>query len=267
MSKFLSLSVLLASITTLAISTPVKAEVVTRCQIQPRANQPSPLGMRTTLDVEEKGGDVTFTYKNLPTPVSADQPPVTIEQSRTMIFYKTTLAAARERMLKDPKYFAELRGSSDAEGFKPINDLLVCQNQASQNRSAIADLADGSYRVWNGAPSFTVTDQQLLEKGAYTFLFTKTGNRIVGFFARPNDDSMCITGTVQGNTITGVVNPPARFANPASRQNRAFDSAGFLRLGAWSDRGNLGAFSPSTLNLTNFNRINIGQRKAPTLCR
>lgn len=267
MSKFLNLSVLLASITVLAVSTPAKSEVITRCQIQPRSNQPSPLGMRATLDVEEKGGDVTFTYKNLPSPVSADQPPVTIEQTRTMIFYKTTLAAARERMLKDPKYLTELRGFSDPQGFKPINDLLVCQKQASQTKAAIADLADGSYRVWNGAPSFTVTDQQLLEKGAYTFLFTKTGNRIVGFFARPNDDSMCITGTVQGNTVTGVVNPPAKFANPAARQNRAFDPAGFLKLGAWSDQGNLGAYRPSTLDLSNFNRINIGSRKAPTLCR
>ncbi|MGG6269203.1 hypothetical protein ACQ4M3_26400 [Leptolyngbya sp. AN03gr2] len=265
--KFLSLSILLASMTVFATSTPVKAQVATRCQIQPRANQPSPLGMRTTLDVEEKGGDVTFTYKNLPTPVSADQPPATIEQSRTMIFYKTTLAAARERMLKDPKYFNELRGSSDPQSFKPINDLLVCQNQAAQSRATIADLADGSYRMWNGAPSFNVTDQQLLDKGAYTFLFTKTGNRIVGFFARPSDDSMCITGTVQGDFITGVVNPPARFANPASRQRRAFDPAGALRLGTWTNQGNLGAFSPSTLDLTNFNRINLGPRKAPTLCR
>lgn len=267
MSKFLNLGVLLASISVLAVSTPAKAEVVTRCQIQPRENQPSPLGMRTLLDVEEKGGDVTFKYVNLPSPVSPDQPPVTIGQERTMIFYKTTLAAARDRMLKDPKYFTELRGFSDPQGFKPINDLLVCRQEGSQARASIAELADGSYRAWNGAPSFNVTDQQLLEKGAYTFLFTKTGNRIVGFFARPSDDSMCITGTVQGNTITGVVNPPARFANPAARQNRAFDPAGYLKLGAWSNQGNLGAYSSSTLNLSSFNRINIGSRKAPTLCR
>lgn len=267
MSKFLNLGVLLAGVSILAVSTPAKAEVVTRCQIQPRENQPNPLGMRTGLDVEEKGGDVTFRYRTFPTPVSADQPPVTIEQERTMIFYKTTLAAVRDRMLKDPKFFAELRGTSDSPSFKEVNDLLVCRKDASQTRASIADLADGSYRVWNGAPSFTVTDQQLLAKGAYTFLFTKTGNRIVGFFARPSDESMCITGTVQGNTITGVVNPPARSANPAARQNRAFDPAGFLRLGAWSNQGNLGSYSPSTLNLSTFNRINIGSRKAPTLCR
>lgn len=253
----------------LAVSTPVKAEVITRCQIQPRPNQPSPLAMRAGLDVEEREGTVTFKYSNFPSFVSSDQPPVTIAQERTLTFYKTTLAAARDRMVKDPKYFNELRGFSEAEGFKPFNDLLVCKSVGAaipQANLTIADLPDGSYRFWNGAPSTSVTDQQILA-GALTFLFTKTGNRIVGFFARPSDDSMCITGSAKGNTITGVVNPPAQFTNPAARQNKAFDPAGYLRLGAWSNQGNLGSYSPSTIDLSKFNRINLGSRRAPTLCR
>ncbi len=267
MLKFVNLSIVLASIAALAVSTPVEAEVVTRCQIQPRLNQLSPLAMRAGLDIEAKDGNVSFKYLNFPSFVSSEQPPVTIAQERTMIFYRTTLAAARDRMVKDPKYFNELRGFTDPQGFKPFNDLLVCKTETAQTRTTIADLADGSYRFWNGAPSFGITDPQILDKGAFTFLFTKTGNRIVGFFARPNDDSMCITGSATGDTIVGAVNPPARFSNPAAQQNRAFDPVGYLKLGAWNNQGNLGSFSRSTLDLSKFSRINLGSRKAPTLCR
>jgi hypothetical protein len=231
--------------------------------------------MRAGLDVEAKDGNVVFKYQTFPTPVSADQPPVTIEQARTMIFYNTTIAAARQRMVNDPKYFTELRGFEDPQSFKEFNDLLVCETVGAatpqpkpQTTKTIADLPDGSYRFWNDISDFNVTDQKLLDReSTMNFRFTKTGNRIVGYFARPNDDSMCITGTVKGNTVTGVVTPPAQFPTPAAQQNKPFAPGGYLKLGAWKDQGNLGSYSPSTLDLSKFNRINLGSRKAPTLCR
>ncbi len=277
MLKFLSPVLFLANLIALAVTPAAQAAVTTRCQIQPRPNQPSPLAMRAGLNVEEADGTVTFKYQNFQTPVSADQPPVTIAQERTMIFYNTTLAAARQHMVNDPKYFNELRGFTDPQTFKPFNDLLVCESTGAktpqpnstkpQTESTIADLADGSYRFWNGAPSINVTDQQILA-GAATFLFEKTGSRVVGYFARPDDFVMCMTGNVTGNTIKGVVNPPPmRFSNGAARKNKPFDPAGYLQLGAWDGSGNLGSYSPSTLDLSKFTRINLGSRRAPSICR
>ncbi|MCU0551096.1 MAG: hypothetical protein MUC48_17245 [Leptolyngbya sp. Prado105] len=275
MSTSLKVSVFLSGLIAFVLSSPAQASVTTQCQVQPREGQLSPLAMRALFTLESTtDGNVTATYTNLPTPVGAGQA-ITIEQTRKMIFYKSTIPAVRQQLLSDPKFFNELIGSPEPQGFKPFNDLLVCktvgatapQPSTPQPGSTIADLVDSAYRYWNGKPSMNVTDKQLLETEAYTFLFEKTGNRIVGYFARPNDDSMCITGTVTGNMIKGVVNPPPRFANPASRQNKAFDPAGFMKLGAWSNRGNLGMFNPSTLDLSKFNRINIGPRRAPSICR
>jgi hypothetical protein len=281
MSNFLKLSVFLSGIITIALSIPAQAAVTTQCQIQPREGQPSPLAMRALFTLESTpDGNVAVTYTNLPTPVGVGQP-VTIEQTRKMIFYKSTIPAVRQQMLSNPTFFTELRGFSDPEGFKPFNDLLVCQSVGAdkpqsgtpqsgtpQPGTTIADLIDGSYRYWNSAPSMNVTDKQI-KPGNFIFLFTKEGNRVVGVFARPDDLAVCMTGTVKGNTISGVVNPPVRFsdAEGRSRQNKPFDPAGYLKLGAWSNAGNLGAFSSSTLDLSKFNRINIGPRKAPSICR
>lgn len=284
MSNFFKVSVFLSGIIAIALSTPAQAAVTTQCQIQSREGQPSPLAMRALFTLESTSdGNVAVTYTNLPSPVGVGQP-VTIEQTRKMIFYNSTIPAVRQQMLSNPTFFTELRGFSDPEGFKPFNDLLVCrsvgadkpqssppqssppQSSTPQPGAAIADLVDGSYRYWNGAPSMNVTDKQL-RPGNFTFLFTKAGNRIVGIFARPDDLAICMTGTVKGNTISGVVNLPVRFsdAEGRSRQNKPFDPPGYLKLGTWSNAGN--AFSSSTLNLSEFNRINIGPRKAPSTCR
>jgi hypothetical protein len=272
MSTQLKISLFLSGIIALVLSTPAQAAVTTQCQVNATESQPNPLGMRTLLTLESTSdGNVTATYTNLPSPVGAGQA-VTIEQSRKMIFYKSTIPAVRQQMLTNPTFFNELRGASDAEGFKQVNDLLVCKTVGAatpQSGNTIADLVDGTYRYWNGKPGVTVSDRQLLESGAYTFLFTKEGSTIVGYFARPDDLSMCITGTAKGNVISGVVNPPARFsdAEGRARQNRVSDPAGYLKLGAWSNQGNLGAFNPSTLDLSKFSRINLGPRRAPSICR
>ena len=253
-----------------AVSIPVQAAVTVSCSIQPKPNQPNPLPIRATLRVQEESGNTTFIYQNLPTPVGGEQTPVTIEQERKLIFYNTRIPEARSRMLKDPKFFNELRGFSDNDSYKAFDDALICQNQTGTQPTptkAIADLPNGSYRFWNGAPSSNVTDQQILA-GALTFLFTKEGDRIVGIFARPNETAMCITGKVTGNKISGVVNPAGRlFSDPKTMQNKPYDPKGSMRLGRWEDKGNRGSFSPSSLDLTGFNRINLGTRSAPSICR
>lgn len=129
MSTSLKLRVFLSGVTAVALSFPVQAATVTQCQIQPREGQPSPLAMRALFTLEStRDGSVTAVYTNLPTPVGADQPPVTIEQTRKLVFYKTTIPAVRQRMLKNRALFNELIGFDEPTGFKPFNDLLVCKS-------------------------------------------------------------------------------------------------------------------------------------------
>ena len=132
MFNFLTSSIFLANVALLAITPTAQTAEVTRCQVQPRPNQPSPLGMRVGLDVEAAAGNVTFKYRNFPSPVSSAQPPATIAQERTLIFYNSTLAAARQRMVNDPKYFDELRGFQDSQTFKQFDSLLVCKSTSAK---------------------------------------------------------------------------------------------------------------------------------------
>lgn len=128
MSTSLKISAFFAGAVALALSFPAQASANTQCQIQPRAGQPSPLAMRALFTLESaKDGAVTATYTNLPSPVNADQPPVTIEQSRKLVFYRTTIPAVRQRLLKNPSMFNELLGFEQPDGFKPFNALLVCK--------------------------------------------------------------------------------------------------------------------------------------------
>jgi hypothetical protein len=128
MSISRKVSVFLSGFVALALSFPVQA-ATTQCQIQPRAGQPSPLAMRALFTLESNsGGTVTATYTNLPTPVGVAPPPVTIEQTRKLVFYKTTIPAVRQRMLRERALFTELLGFDEPGGFKPFNDLLVCRS-------------------------------------------------------------------------------------------------------------------------------------------
>ncbi len=238
------------------------------CSYDSSSGKPNPLGMRALLTLEEKEGDTTAKYWQFPSRVGKTAtPPATISSTRELTFYKTNLAAARQLLLKNPMYYQELLGSTAPEDFKPVNDTLKCSAaQTSMTGKAIADLPDGTYRFWNGKGPATITDDELLKQGGVLGSFTKQGNRMVGSFGQIDNVGVCVQGTVSGNTITGMALPAQLSNDPASRSNKPFDPAGFLKLGTWKKMGMKGHYEGSTLNLGNFTRINPDSRKPVKSC-
>jgi hypothetical protein len=263
--------VLLASI--VGSMTPVTsaqaATPTTTCGFNSNAGTPNPLGMRTFVTLTEMDGNTTFKYEQLPTPVGGTVA-ATIASERQLILYKTNVAQARQLFLSDPKYYNELRGFSNGDGFKAVNDTLVCQSASgstpSPTGSTVATLPNGSYRFWNGKASGTISDDQLLKQGGVLFLLNKQGNQIVGTFGQIDNAGSCVKGTVNGNTFTGIAIPYEPSPDPASRSNTSFDPSGFLKLGRWKKVGNQNQYENSTLDLSRLNRINLGPRKPSSSC-
>ncbi len=248
------------------------------CAYDPNSGKLNPLGMRAFVQVEESDGNTTFRYEQFPSIVGS-QPQATIAQRRELTLYKTNLTAARQLLLKDPKYYQELVGYADSQGFKPVNDVLVCRPRPAtkpinaprktdsrlNQEKTLADYPNGEYRFWSGKPtSMNMSDDELLKQGGALFVFNKQGNRISGSFGLIDNTGVCIQGTAIGNLVTGTVSAD-KGALTANQANQFFDPAGFLKLGRWQQSGNRGQFQESTLNLATFNRINLGS-KVPKTC-
>ncbi|MBW4418464.1 MAG: hypothetical protein KME13_04465 [Myxacorys californica WJT36-NPBG1] len=254
----------------IAPSAPAQAVTpTTTCSFNSNAGTPNPLGMRTLVTLTEMDGNTTVKYEQLPTPVGGTVA-ATIASERELILYKTNVAQARQLFLSDPKYYNELRGSSDGDGFKAVNDTLICQSTSGSTPSptggTVSALPDGSYRFWNGKATGVLSSDQLLKQGGVLFLFNKRGNQIVGTFGQIDNEGSCVKGTVNGNTFTGVAIPYEPSPNPASRSNTSFDPGGFLKLGRWKKVGNQNQYENSTLDLSRLNRINLGSRKPSSSC-
>lgn len=254
-----------------ALSPAQAAPPTATCGYNPDSEKPNPLGMRTLVTLEEADGNTTVKYEQFPSPVGGGNPPTTIASERQLVFYKTNIAAARQLLLKNPQYYNELRGYTDAEGFKAINDTLLCRSaQATKppisSSSAIANLPDGDYRFWNGKASKPISDEELLKQGGVLFVFHKQGKQVLGSFGQIDNVGSCIKGTVSGNTVTGIAVSYEESTNPSSRNNTFFDPGGFLKLGRWQKGGERGQYENSTLNLAKLNRINLGSSKPPKSC-
>lgn len=67
--------------------------------------------------------------------------------------------------------------------------------------STISSLPDGNYRFCSEPPTL---DPNFQEAG-WCFIFRKTGNRVIGnYFAAQKEQTICITGVANNNTVTGI---------------------------------------------------------------
>ncbi len=262
---------------------PAQAAITQTCTIIPTAGQPNPLAMRANFTMEEQDGTiVTVKYNPSPSLFDSTQPPVMVGSLQSLQFFETNIAAVRARMLKEPKYFKFLINAPEGEGgdFKAFNDALVCQGTPATppaapatppvTTGAIDRLPDGDYRFWTGAQANNVTDQQIVAagEGSGLFLFRKTGNKVVGQYARPSDVAYCVAGTIANGKVTGTASPVDRSVpggRPADNSN--YGPVGQLKFGVWKGGDKTGFSEGSMLDLTTFNRINLGARKALTVCR
>jgi hypothetical protein len=96
------------------------------CQYNPDSGKPNPLGMRAFITIKEKEGNTTFIYEQFPSPLG-DANKVTIASKRELTFYEKNLDTARVILIQNKKYYSELVGYEDSEGFSPVNAVLSCK--------------------------------------------------------------------------------------------------------------------------------------------
>ncbi|MEM9092105.1 MAG: hypothetical protein AAGC93_25640 [Cyanobacteria bacterium P01_F01_bin.53] len=261
----------------------------TVCTFDPNGGVANPLGMRAFVTVSEVEGNSVFLYEQFPSFVTAEGDTgrqADVASTRTLTLYNTPINEARQLVVDNAEYYGALMDISPDEvtaedGFGPINDTLVCQEVSDPNIANVpqppanpapmpaqppaapegettttyADLPDGNYRLVSADFSNRiVTDEELLEAGGAMFLFRKNGENVTGAFSFiDHEGGSCITGTIEGNTVTGD-------SFTYSDQVR---SGTFLTLG--EDIGN-NRYSGSALNLESFSRINAGTRLPVESC-
>lgn len=257
----------------------------TVCTFDPNGTASNPLGMRAFVTVSEVEGNSVFLYEQFPSFVTAEGDPdrrADVSSTRTITLYDTPITEARQLVVNNAEYYGALMDISPDEvtaenGFGPINETLACQEVSDPNIANVpqppanpaqpptategetttffADLSDGNYRLVSADFSNrVVTDEELLEAGGAIFLFRKNGENVTGNFGFiDHEGGSCITGTIEGNTVTGD-------SYAYSEQVRA---GTFLTLG--EDVGN-NRYNGSTLNLESFSRINAGTRLPVESC-
>ncbi|MFM7529204.1 MAG: hypothetical protein ACKO63_12095 [Nodosilinea sp.] len=104
----------------------LRADTGRRCQFDPTLGRPNPLGMRAYITLTETGGDTIVEFEQFPSLVEGGEVPATLAVKRVMTFYGWGLTATRQLLLDQPRYYSELLGYQDTEGFGSINDLLTC---------------------------------------------------------------------------------------------------------------------------------------------
>lgn len=124
--KLLSLAAL-SVVSLLLLSQATSAAPSRTCGYDVNSEVPNPLGMRAYVTIAEDKGDTTVLFEQFPSPVGERQVPVTIASSRKLTFYGMKIDRVRALMLQDARYYTELMGYEDPEGFAPVNAVLVCR--------------------------------------------------------------------------------------------------------------------------------------------
>jgi hypothetical protein len=122
----LGLAAGLGLVSCVALPTEAQAEPTRTCQFDPELGLPNPLGMRAYITVSEEDGNTSFLFEQFPSNLNSPDVAATVASSRTVTFYETGLDEARQLMLENPEFYAELVGYPDEEGFALTNAVLVC---------------------------------------------------------------------------------------------------------------------------------------------
>lgn len=150
----------------------------------------------------------------------------------------------------------------------PTPQVVPRATPSTSVASTISDLPDGNYRYWSRQPNrTTVTDQELLQGGGYLFIFRKIGTQIVGRLNRGDSaNSMCIVGSVNGNTVAGFAYPSNAIVTYLGENFVQWESAPYLQIRWGQRRGRQSRYDSALLNLNGFSRINAGLQLPPARC-
>ena len=277
------------------------------CSYDPDSGVPNVLGMRAYITAAQVGNDTVFVYEQFASPILNENNSdilTDVKSQRTLTVYGTPIDEARQVLVNSPKSYAALVGAEQASpedpGFEPVNNTLVCQatdNIASAPvpstetpetetpeaqappatatpappQATIEDLPNGSYRFASASyPPIVISDAELVENGGTLFLFRKFGEEVTGRFSYIDSDiGACVTGKVDGNTITGEAYTDDDGIYPEESTAIFLGPGGYLQLGendGSEPRTGERNYDEATLSLESFSRINAGSVLPPESC-
>jgi hypothetical protein len=232
-----------------------------------RSKGDNSIGMRNGFVLRQKGNDTVAIYDSLPSSIGGRTlTGVTLSSSRTLTFYNTPIAAARSTLLANPFLYNELLGFKSEKGFKAVNDNLLCTSTSAQSKS-IAELPDGTYSYWTGKPNPAdrkMTSEALLKAGGILYTFTKKGDKLTGNFSPIDNESICVEGTINGNSLTGMAYPADGLGSP-STSLFSWHASGYLQVGSWEPKkaDKPGHYHQAKLDLTAFNPVVLDRTFTP----
>jgi hypothetical protein len=251
---------------------PAQAETaVMTCMINNRSGN-SPIGMRNSLTLKQlEDGTTVATYVNFPSNANGgDQRRVTLDTVRNLRFYKTSISTARQLLLSKPSLYENLLGMKSERGFKPVNDLLVCNPSSLSKAKTIAELPDGEYSYWSGSPASpnrVMSDDALLKAGGILFIFMKKGDTVTGSFSPIDNEAICVEGIAQGNKVIGMAYPYDGKGENRENGMFAWHPSGYLKVGMWETKpGKKPHYHMAELDLSAFNPVKLERKITPKPC-
>lgn len=142
--------------------------------------------------------------------------------------------------------------------------------ESRNQNSPVQDLPDGNYRYWSGTTGQSiVSDDILINNGGTLFLFRKQGNNVTGIFSYVSAEAICISGQVNGNTVSGRAVQTVEGISVLS-SGETFATFGpsealSLRRGRQVSNEQV-RYDSALLNLAGLNRINAGTALPPGGC-
>ena len=131
----------------------------------------------------------------------------------------------------------------------------------------VAGLADGNYRYVSGpAEDRVYSAQELLSRGGVLFIFRKTGDELMGSYSYIDGASICVTGRVSGNTVSGQAYPYDGGARDLTEEFAAWGPAAFLRVRRTQGTEGERYYNSAILELSDFSQINAGSSLPPSSC-
>ncbi|MEL6853574.1 MAG: hypothetical protein AAFO83_00525 [Cyanobacteria bacterium J06607_13] len=147
----------------------------------------------------------------------------------------------------------------------PAPETPTPEAPTPDNGLDLSALPNGNYRVVSADfPNRLVTDAELVDAGGTLFLFRKFDDQITGTFSYIDSDlSACVTGTLEGNQITGEAIAANLADLEVDKESRFLGPENSLEL---TNHLGEGRFERAVLDLDGFSQINSGTRLPVETC-